>query len=167
MEPERNRRRLINYWIYTTVQRRALAMSLSFICIVMMLTMAAMMLYQRSSLEGTETGAFYLHVALYAIFGATILIAAVANIWQSHKFCGAMVNFGNVFKALNAGDLTARVQLRKGDYLTGEAELFNEMASTLVNRIRMAEDQNRILVSALKKAAPQGVEIDPRDYANV
>jgi len=167
MNPEKNRRQFKNYWINTTVQTRALAMSLSFICIVMMLTMAAMLLYHRSSLDGTMTGSAYLHIALYGIFGATIFLAAIANIWQSHKFCGALVNFSNVFKVISAGNLTARIGLRKGDFLTEEAELFNQMVEGLVTRITVLDERNQALVCALKKAAPHGVELEVTEQVHI
>ena len=66
------------------------------------------------------------------VFMATAALIAVSmgfGVWSavhiSHRIAGPMYNIGKVLEQTRSGDLTARVQLRKGDYLFGVADSVN------------------------------------------
>ena len=54
---------------------------------------------------------------------------------ESHRIAGPLCQFRRLFGRLRDGDLTARARLRKNDYLTAEAEVFNEMGASLERRL--------------------------------
>jgi methyl-accepting chemotaxis protein len=99
-------------------------------------------------------------IALSAVFIFTI----IPLIWVSHRFFGPLINFSNIFKRVAQGDLTARVYLRRGDLLTSEAYLVNDMINSLSNSISDIEKQHNLLVMALmdvvENSRPQGRLID-------
>ncbi len=73
---------------------------------------------------------------------ATLLVFAlfaVHTVLVSHRFAGPLVRFRRIWAEMAAGDLGARVRLRKGDYLHREAAAFNELADALELRVRSAE----------------------------
>ena len=83
-------------------------------------------------------------IALSAVFIFTI----IPLIWVSHRFFGPLINFSNIFNRVAQGDLTARVYLRRGDLLTSEAHLVNNMINSLSNSISDIEKQHNLLVMA-------------------
>ena len=86
-----------------------------------------------------------LGVALSAIFFLTI----IPLIWGTHKFFGPLINISNIFKRVAGGDLTARVYLRRGDFLKSEARLANEMIHSLAMTISDVKQQNHLLTTTL------------------
>ena len=83
-------------------------------------------------------------IALSTVFIFTI----IPLIWVSHRFFGPLINFSNIFNRVAQGDLTARVYLRRGDLLTSEAHLVNNMINSLSNSISDIEKQHNLLVMA-------------------
>ena len=88
-------------------------------------------------------------IALSAIF----VFAMAPLIWLTHRFFGPLINFANIFKRVSLGDLTARVYLRRGDLLKGEALLVNDMIQSLRQTISEVRKQNQQLVKALDRVA--------------
>ena len=84
-------------------------------------------------------------IALSTVFIFTI----IPLIWVSHRFFGPLINFSNIFNRVAQGDLSARVYLRRGDLLTSEAHLVNNMINSLSNSISDIEKQHNLLVTAL------------------
>ena len=99
-------------------------------------------------------------IALSAIF----VFSMVPLIWLTHRFFGPLINFANIFKRVSEGDLTARVHLRRGDLLKGEARLANDMIQSLRQTISEVRKQNQQLVKALDGVAEsQRVGHGPND----
>ena len=73
------------------------------------------------------------------------------SILVSHKVAGALYRFTSVFKKVAGGDLTARAQIRHGDYLHEEASELNSMVANLHVRICDAAQSHEALQQALKE----------------
>ena len=75
----------------------------------------------------------------------TLLIAflclAAHSIYVSHRIGGPLVQFRRAIKRLARGDLTAKIRLRQGDYLTTEADAFNELRDSLGVNLRDTQHQ--------------------------
>lgn len=87
-----------------------------------------------------------------ALFAAFIL-AFLPLVWVTHRIFGPLINFTNIFRKVTAGDLTARVYLRRGDLLKSEALLANEMIQSLSDTIGDIKNRQEILAGELKTLA--------------
>ena len=69
------------------------------------------------------------------IFAIMILSAFVGylSIRNSHRIAGPVFRFKETFRRISAGDMAARIHLRKGDHLHDLAESFNQMLDTIEN----------------------------------
>jgi len=82
-------------------------------------------------------------------FAAIFVLTIVPLILVTHRIFGPLINFSNVFKRVADGDLTARVNLRRGDLLKSEALLANHMFQFLAMSISEVKEQNNHLVTTL------------------
>jgi methyl-accepting chemotaxis protein len=87
-----------------------------------------------------------------ALFAAFIL-AFLPLVWGTHRIFGPLINFANIFRKVTAGDLTARIYLRRGDLLKSEALLANEMIQSLSDTIGDIKNRQEFLARALKTLA--------------
>lgn len=95
--------------------------------------------------------------------GAVFLLLTVHSLFVSHRICGPLYRFRAVLKALAEGDLAIRANIRKHDYLHGEAQVINEMIKSLESRIRSLDDQVVILgegAAQLKEAMNAGAKVE-------
>ena len=86
-----------------------------------------------------------LAVALATVFVFTIVPLIVVT----HRIFGPLINFSNTFQRVSDGDLTARVNLRRGDFLKTEAAHANEMLQSLEAAVTELREQNHRLVTTL------------------
>lgn len=63
--------------------------------------------------------------------GFLILLIAIGSIYLTHKIAGPMYRFRKSFEAVERGDLTTRIFLRKRDEAMSVANAFNHMIRTL------------------------------------
>ena len=63
------------------------------------------------------------------------VLMVVHLLYVSHKIAGPLYRIRSVLSYVGSGNLTARAKLRRGDYLTQDADAVNQMASELDNRI--------------------------------
>lgn len=87
-----------------------------------------------------------------ALFAAFIL-AFLPLVWVTHRIFGPLINFANIFRKVTAGDLTARVYLRRGDLLKSDALLANEMIQSLSDKICDITSRQEFLARALETLA--------------
>jgi nitrate/nitrite-specific signal transduction histidine kinase len=75
--------------------------------------------------------------AMWVLFLFMVLHA----IYVSHKIAGPLYRIRTVLTYIGTGNLTARAKLRRGDYLTQDAETLNQMVGELDRRVgQMRED---------------------------
>ncbi len=67
---------------------------------------------------------------VYMLFFVVLIVAL------THKSAGAMMQFKKVIGRIHAGDLSARVQLRKKDDFQDVAEQFNQMMDSILAKQR-------------------------------
>ena len=85
----------------------------------------------------------------------------------THRICGPLVNFTHTFDRLSQGDLTRKVRLRKGDYLSNECERINHMINGLSGIInRLQSDHDRLLIT-LQNIKQQVNDIDTKEKIDV
>jgi len=69
------------------------------------------------------------------------VLMVVHVLYVSHKIAGPLYRIRTVLSYVGSGNLTARAKLRRGDYLTQDADAVNEMAGELDNRIGRMRDE--------------------------
>jgi len=166
MGNEVNRRKWKNYFINVEVQKKIIVTNLLYICLVMLLTMAAMnwqVVDKIGGMSNTEelrsTGSFVFHsLGLYFILAAAFVLAVINQLWITHRLCGALVNFVNTFQEISKGDLTQKIALRQDDFLKKEAIQFNDMVDELSELISKLKEDNRLLLSTLKGITGEAVD---------
>lgn len=62
----------------------------------------------------------------------------------THRICGPLVNFVHTFDRLAQGDLTRKVHLRKGDYLSSECERINHMIDGISDIITLQDIKEQV-----------------------
>ena len=162
MQAKTHRRKLKSYFINKKIQLRlAITNMLYMILVVSVVILTVLAPFYLDSFESLELCRQYLSAKLFIVLlerlaiavGILLLVAFIHQIVMSHKFCGPLVNFVNSFKTLSKGDLTRRIYLRRYDFLKDEARQLNEMIDGLSNKMVEIKNENKLLVSALEKAA--------------
>jgi methyl-accepting chemotaxis protein len=164
MASDRNNRKIKNLLINFAVQNRIIVVNLLFMMLVLLLTMAIIYthLYEMEvSTEGVWnfplgelTMSFSLKlIILYSLLFITFLFSIVTQLWMTHRVCGPLVNFCNVYKKIARGDFFKRVHLRKEDLLQKEADQFNEMVERISELVNELKTENELLNSAVEEAA--------------
>ncbi|MBL7173480.1 MAG: hypothetical protein ABIK98_14400 [Pseudomonadota bacterium] len=162
---EKHKRQLRNYVINFAIQRKVVVINLIFMLLVMIMTMAVMRTHMLGNIMepifqyriGSLT--FSLPGEIFIILAATFFFGIVAQLWITHRVCGALVNFVNTFKGIGDGDLGRKITLRKGDLLEKEAEQFNRMMEKIVQRVAALEMDNerlRLKIKALSEGCTDG-----------
>lgn len=80
----------------------------------------------------------------------------------THRICGPLVNFTNTFNLMATGDLTRKVQLRKGDYLNRECNEINSMIEGLSKHILTTRKNHAKMSEVLEEALRSVEDINTR-----
>lgn len=72
-----------------------------------------------------------LHGRLWPAAALVMLLFTIHGLFVSHRIAGPLYRFRQVFRAVGKGDFSARVVLRRHDYLHGDAQVLNEMLAGL------------------------------------
>jgi methyl-accepting chemotaxis protein len=80
-----------------------------------------------------------LHQQLWPALAVFLAIATAVTIRQSHRIAGPLYRFRRVCEEVAAGRLFVSARIRRGDYLTREAEAFEAMLVALRTRIATAQ----------------------------
>ncbi len=106
------------------------------------------------SAERYLSAQIFLTVTEYLVPGILLLtfLYIIHLLLLTHRLCGPLVNFAKTFRALSAGDLTARIHLRRKDYLKPESRIFNDMASGIAVRIEAAQKIDGRIIGKLDQA---------------
>ncbi|MBT5229700.1 MAG: hypothetical protein HOM11_05430 [Methylococcales bacterium] len=88
-----------------------------------------------------QTSAHSDFIILATTYGVALLVLNLSffyglSLYISHRIAGPIVNITQRIQDLQEGKLTARVHLRKGDYLIDIETSINELAETLQHDIR-------------------------------
>lgn len=88
----------------------------------------------------------FLHKNFWPIVLLSLIVICLHSIFISHKIAGPLYRFNLIFKAIKGGRLPKPTALRKGDYLSTEMEVINEMIESLRYRVTDMQ-QAQILLS--------------------
>jgi hypothetical protein len=169
---ERKARRFKNYIVDNELQMQVLAYGTLYMLLVILVTLAIMIfpLTRQMELPGSMDVSYYAAQAF--ILMITKIIPAIAVIYLlylihmtiiTHRICGPLVNFRNVFKSLEQGDLQRRVYLRRGDYLTKEMVQINSMIDELARVIGHASAEHHMYQEQLDNVLKLRKEDPSRD----
>lgn len=107
-------------------------------------------------------------LTLHALFWPAMLVITCGVALHSFRwflrFVGPLYRFVRIFEAVRDGNLGQRVTLRRGDLLTAEADVLNEMLETLEDhwtRMRDKSDDVAAAAEGLRAALPAAVAADP------
>jgi general secretion pathway protein G len=103
----------------------------------------------------------WLHTWFWPVAILTLAVAAGHAIWISHKIAGPLYRFRRVFELIAAGDLSPRVRIRRGDYLTEEAAAFDAALVALRERATGVHEA----IAAVLAVAPSLDSLSPGDRA--
>lgn len=84
-----------------------------------------------------------LHGRVWPALLIAFVLFAIHSIFVSHRIAGPLTQFRNTFKAIEAGDLSGRVTIRKNDYLGNETAILNEMIASLRAKVKGIDAQHR------------------------
>lgn len=85
----------------------------------------------------------------------------------THRICGPLVNFAHTFDRLARGDLTRKVHLRNGDYLSSECEKINHMIDGISDIINRLQGDHHKLMITLQDIKEQVNGIDTKEKIEV
>ncbi|MCP4671682.1 MAG: HAMP domain-containing protein [Desulfobacula sp.] len=69
------------------------------------------------------------------------LAAIIITLFISHRIAGPMFRFEKDIRQITKGDLTVRINLRQKDQFSEMAKAFNEMSSSLHNKVTQINEQ--------------------------
>ena len=96
----------------------------------------------------------YGHAKMWPFLIALILLIALHSLRVFARFVGPLYQFTRAFEKIATGDLSFRVQIRKGDYLVDERDGINEMIGSLaekVGQVGLAKDEIRWTLERMQK----------------
>ena len=131
-------------------QYRLLMFNLLYFFTILMVSAAAIFAPLFAKLESSTTSLaeqrevatmlLSLHTRLWPAIVIVFVLLILHSVLVSHRIAGALYRFQIVFQEVMRGNLSARANLRKNDYLMKEASLINEMMVSLENRMTQVRD---------------------------
>lgn len=85
----------------------------------------------------------------------------------SHRVAGPLYRFRQVFTQVARGDLSVRVRVRDGDYLTREGEDFDAMIRAVRDRVRRAQASAAEVHRDLKRLSRSTERASPKQIADL
>ena len=165
-----NRRKLKNYFFANKTQLQIVLFNFIMLILVFGIIIASALfpLYSdifRSNdiyLQNIAAKLFVVLLERLSIgFGLVLLIILFHQVLVIHKLCGPLVNFGNILNKISQGDLTQKINLRRGDFLQNEARQVNEMLDSLTDTLSAIKKENTLLLSELEKLISKQAEKEP------
>jgi len=161
-----------NYIIDWDLQFRIISHSLIYMFFVMLVTVCVILfplIYDMvfsNNLDVQYNSAQTFLVLAKRLIPAIILVLVLFVIHQilvTHKICGPLVNFSHTFKKLAEGDLTRKVYLRRGDYLTKECDKINIMIDGLSDILKHLVEDHKKLILTMEHTLSHIQDIDTKE----
>jgi methyl-accepting chemotaxis protein len=171
MEKKRYKRKLKNYLINKEIQLKIVITNLVYMVIIIIITLAVLLwpllndMFFSNNLDVQYQAAqtfLTLVKRLFPAVGLMFILIFVHQILITHRICGPLVNFTHTFKKIAEGDLTRKIVLRKGDYLSEECEKINTMIDSLSRFIANIRNSHEKLVSLLEEVMAKVKDRDTR-----
>ena len=135
-----NRRLLKNFIIHKDFQLRIIFYNFLYLFIASLITSAVILYPEISKMSSALSDAekydaaqtfLTLSARLLPAFLILLLISFIHMVILTHKICGPIKNFNKAIKEYKDGNITARVNLRKNDFLKNESREVNEIVGEL------------------------------------
>ncbi|HUT86270.1 MAG TPA: methyl-accepting chemotaxis protein [Elusimicrobiales bacterium] len=97
---------------------------------------------------------------------AYLAIILIVSVIISHKMVGPLYKFEKSTKLIAQGDLTHRVYLRKGDHLTDLQKEFNNMVSSIQQKVSFEHDKAVEVSKKLKEFASRSSDENLKKQLN-
>ena len=161
-----------NYIIDWDLQFRIISHSLIYMFFVMLVTVCVILfplIYDMvfsNNLDVQYNSAQTFLVLAKRLIPAIVLVLVLFVLHQilvTHKICGPLVNFSHTFKRLAEGDLTRKVYLRRGDYLTKECDKINMMIDGLSDILKHLVEDHKKLILTLERTLSHIQDIDTKE----
>ena len=102
-----------------------------------------------------------LHQRIWPPLIIAFLCLTAHSIFVSHRIAGPLYQFRKLFARMKEGDLTVRARLRRGDYLTSEADIINEMGASLERRLLETQKNGLDLCAGLESLKRELANLRP------
>ncbi len=166
-----NKRKLRNYLIKRNLQFKIIFTNLIYMFLVVFITAGVILypfvfdMYMSHDLGIQHRAAQNFLVTIKRLIPVVAIVFILVSLHQvrfTHRIFGPLRNFANTFKRLLVGDLTQKVSLREGDYMTSEKEKINHMIDGLSYLISRIRNNYEILTLALEEAINHVEDPDAR-----
>jgi len=111
----------------------------------------------------SQLDAFQKHI--WPALGLLLCVVALHAVAVTHRVAGPLVRIHRCLREVGEGDMSARVRIRKRDYLWLEAQVLNDMLEQLTDRVGRAErsaDRAEALLDSARRSQ-HGSRIIPRE----
>lgn len=111
----------------------------------------------------TQLEAFQKHI--WPALGLLLSVVALHAVAVTHRVAGPLVRIHRCLRDVGEGDMSARVRIRRRDYLWLEAQVLNDMLDHLTERVERAErgaDRAEALLDSARRSE-RGTVIIPRE----
>jgi general secretion pathway protein G len=98
-----------------------------------------------------------LHDSLWLPLAIFFLGLTIVLIRETHRVAGPLYRFRQVFRTIASGDLSLRVRVRDGDYLTQEADELDRMVAALRDRVSHMQNSLHRVVTAVEALDREGL----------
>jgi methyl-accepting chemotaxis protein len=110
---------------------------------------------------------FELHNRIWMPLVALFLGVSWMLVRVSHRVAGPLYRFRQVFAKVTRGDLSVRVRVRDGDYLTREGADLDAMIGAVRDRVRRAQASAAAVRHDLARLAASTDRVSPRRMAEI
>ena len=111
----------------------------------------------------SQLNAFQKHI--WPLLGLLLCVVALHAVAVTHRVAGPLVRIHRCLREVGEGDMSARVRIRRRDYLWLEAQVLNDMLDHLTERVERAErgaDRAEALLDSARRSE-HGARIIPRE----
>lgn len=169
---EKSRRKLKNYLLSNDAQLRIVIPNLLWMLLIIIATMGVVLsplmidMFISDDIEiqyrAAVTFLSFIKRLVPTIIAMFILIF-IHQVIITHRICGPLVNFSQVFKRLAEGDFSKKAAIRSDDYMKKECENINQMIAGISDHVERVKIGNEKLIVSIEKVAKRIDDIKTRD----
>jgi methyl-accepting chemotaxis protein len=161
-----------NFLVSKDLQLRLLSQSFIYVCIMVLVSIGIILyplihdiLFLDDLDHQYQAAQTFLSIVKWIIPAVLLLLVLfmVHLLVITHRICGPLVNFAHTFDRLAQGDLTRKVHLRNGDYLSSECEKINHMIDGISGIITRLQGDHHKLMITLQDTKEQVNGIDTKE----
>lgn len=167
-----NDRKIKNLYINKGLQFKVIITAMLYMFLVLIVTVGAILfpiIYEM--LTSNDLDAQYKAAQTFLILAKRLLPCTIVLFGFfflhltiiTHRICGPLMNFTATFSRMATGDLTRKIQLRKGDYLKRECDQINIMIDGLSEHLINVKNDHDKMSTVLEEALVSIADIDTKE----